>query len=301
MPPINLRQVEAFKAVIETGSGSGAAERLGVSQPAISKMLSRLEEDTGLRLFERAGGRLVPTDQAMRLFDEADRMFAGLHQFEFAVEALRYNDRERLTVGVIPGLSRTFAAKVVTAFVANHPNVNVSVEVRVSQFIVEWLSARRLDVGIFEVRDRVRELTSEVILEDELVCVLPVGHRLASRERILATDIVGEPFVAFSPGSESRQIADAALAARDVRANVVVDATTAPMISELVASGVGVTVKHPALVDAGLDNVVVRPFDPPVSFGFALARPLNGRNTQLASEFADTARSVALTILGTKD
>jgi DNA-binding transcriptional LysR family regulator len=68
---LNLRQVEAFKAVIEYGTVSRAAEMMNVSQPAMSKLIAHLEEDTGLRLFDRVKGRLVPTRRGMRLYEES--------------------------------------------------------------------------------------------------------------------------------------------------------------------------------------------------------------------------------------
>lgn len=75
---LNLRQVEAFKAVIEYGTVSRAAEMMNVSQPAMSKLIAHLEEDTALRLFDRVKGRLVATRRGMRLYEEIDRIFAGV-------------------------------------------------------------------------------------------------------------------------------------------------------------------------------------------------------------------------------
>jgi hypothetical protein len=74
---LNLRQIEAFKAVIEFGTVSRAAEVLNVSQPAVSKLLTHLEAATGLKLFDRRQGRLATTPQGMRLYEEIERIFAG--------------------------------------------------------------------------------------------------------------------------------------------------------------------------------------------------------------------------------
>src|SRR5262249_56352035 len=86
---VNLRQIEAFKAVIEYGTVSQAAEMIGISQPAMSKLIAHLEDDTGLRLFDRIKGRLAPTRRGMRLYEEVDRIFVGVRQVENAVEAIR--------------------------------------------------------------------------------------------------------------------------------------------------------------------------------------------------------------------
>ena len=77
---INLRQIEAFKGVIENGTVSRASQLLNISQPAMSKLIAHLEADTGLRLFDRVKGRLAPTEHAMRLYEEVGRIFAGVRQ-----------------------------------------------------------------------------------------------------------------------------------------------------------------------------------------------------------------------------
>ena len=89
---INLRQVEMLKAVVEHGTVSRAAVVLGISQPAASKLLMQLERDGGLKLFDRARGRLAPTAQGMRLYEEIDRIFAGVRQVETAIAVIRRED-----------------------------------------------------------------------------------------------------------------------------------------------------------------------------------------------------------------
>ena len=125
---LNLRQIEAFKAVIENGTVSRAALVLSISQPAMSKLIAHLEGDTGLRLFNRLKGRLAPTEQAMRLYDEIDRIFAGVHQVANAVDAIRREEQGRLAIGVMPALAGSFVQRATTGFLKSRPNVFCSVQ-----------------------------------------------------------------------------------------------------------------------------------------------------------------------------
>src|SRR5690606_19364967 len=145
---LNLRQVEAFKAVIELGTVSRAADALFVSQPAVSKLLSKLEEDTGLNLFDRVRGKLAPTSHGMRLYEEIDRVFTGLRQLEQAVDSIRRDEQRQLTVGVMPALSGSFVRRVTMNFIKSHPNVHVSIQTRGSQFLADWLVTRQIDVAL---------------------------------------------------------------------------------------------------------------------------------------------------------
>ena len=115
---INLRQIEAFKAVIEYGTVSRAAETMHVSQPAMSKLIAHLEEDSGLQLFDRLKGRLAPTARGMRLYEEIDRIFAGVRQVENAIDTIRRDEQGRILIGVMPALSGSFIQQATSAFLA---------------------------------------------------------------------------------------------------------------------------------------------------------------------------------------
>ncbi|KCV10458.1 transcriptional regulator, LysR family [Bordetella holmesii 04P3421] len=145
---LNLRQIEAFKAVIEHGTVSQAATVLGVSQPAVSKLLTHLEADSGLKLFDRVRGKLAPTTQGMRLYREIDRVFNGLRQVEQAVESIRRAEQRTLNVGVLPALAAPFIRRVTMQFLARHPDVRVSIQSRGSLFLADWLATRHIDVAL---------------------------------------------------------------------------------------------------------------------------------------------------------
>src|ERR1700735_2810518 len=121
---LNLRQIEAFKAVMEHGTVSAAAAMLHVSQPAMSKLIAHLEADAAMRLFDRVKGRLTPTEQGMRLYAEVDRIFSGVLQVENAVDAIHSQAQGRLAIGVLPALSGAFVQLAVTEFLKLHPGTH---------------------------------------------------------------------------------------------------------------------------------------------------------------------------------
>ncbi|MEM7320763.1 MAG: LysR family transcriptional regulator, partial [Pseudomonadota bacterium] len=114
----NFRQYQAFHAIIETGTVTAAAEQLGVSQPAISNLLAQLEKSTGLTLFERSRGRLIPTPEAVFLYDEIDTVVRGLDHVNQAVVDLKNQKAGQLQVatnhafafGVMPAEIARFSA-----------------------------------------------------------------------------------------------------------------------------------------------------------------------------------------------
>jgi len=294
MRPPSLRQIEAFRAFIEAGTVSRAAELLRISQPAASKLLIHLEEDTGLQLFERESGRLALTDRGMRLYEEIDRIFSGVDQIARAVEQIRREDRGRLQVGVMPGLSGKFVSRVVSGFLEKHPNVHVSVDTRASQFIAEWLVTRQLDVGILTTMVDQTHLASVSLIEEPFVCIMPLGHPLTRLKRITPSDLEHQQYITFGAGSLTRRRVEAAFEEKGVPKPVsVLEATTAPNICEFVAAGLGVSIVHPLMVESVKERVAVRPFDPPIPSGFQICRPHTARNSALVDVFIEEAQAVA--------
>jgi DNA-binding transcriptional LysR family regulator len=290
---LNLRQVEAFKAVIEYGTVSRAAEMMNVSQPATSKLIAHLEEDTGLRLFDRVKGRLVPTRHGMRLFEEIDRIFAGVRQVENAVEAIRRDEQSRLLIGVMPALSGSFIQQATSRFLAKQPGVFCSVMSRSSQWIADSLVTRRLDVGLIVSPVDNPYLVAEPLMAHPVVCVLPLGHLLAEKSVITPKDLDGIPFVSFDPESFTSRRVGQVMDANGAAPNVVMIVNVAPTLCEFVAAGLGVSLVHPLIVGSLRDKVAIRPFEPAIQLTFQLCRVRDCRNAQLVDAFLEGVRTVA--------
>ena len=201
---LTLRQVEAFKAVVERGSISNAAEMVHISQPAMSKLIAHFEADTGLTLFDRLKGRLAPTLSGMRLYEEINRIFAGVRQVESAVESIRREEQERLVIGVMIALAGSFIQRATTSFLRNHSNVFCSVQPLSSQLIVDRLVTRTLDVGLISARIDNPNVTLEPLMENPLVCVMPLGHPLEANRKIKPQDLDQISFVGFNSDSHAR-------------------------------------------------------------------------------------------------
>ncbi|MET3645448.1 LysR substrate-binding domain-containing protein [Phyllobacterium ifriqiyense] len=290
----SLRQIEALMAFVEAGTVSRAADALRISQPAASKLLITLEMDTELQLFERDGRRLALTPQGMRLYQEIDRVFAGVEQIARAVDTIRQEERGRLLVGVMPALSGPLIRRALTGFLARHPDVYVSVIERSSQFISDWVNRRQLDVGIVSRNTDEASVHAEHFSIQSLVCVVPVGHHLAGQESVAPNDLKGQRFIAFSPNSVIRVQIEKLLEEHGVTLDVALDATTAKSVCEFVAEGFGIAVVHPLTIAEHLrDKVSIVQIKPSSPFGFQLCRPRESRNSLLVDAFCEEVKKAA--------
>lgn len=292
--PLTLRQIDIFRATIETGTVSRAAEMLNISQPAASKLLSNLEQDANLTLFQRVKGRLIPTAVAMQLYEEVEKVFVGIGQIEQVIDAMQRRAQERLTIGVIPALSQ-FMAQAVVRFARRHPKVVVSIEERGTQFVAEWILNRRVDIGMMSEKIDVPHVRTQTLIRRELVCAIPKGHPLAARAEVMIEDLRDEPIIGYTTRSQTERAMMALFAGAGIEPNVVIEATSMPLICQFVAGGVGLGVVHPLGVGAIRDELVLRPLKPTSRVGYQLCWSADNRNMRLIEAFSEDVAALART------
>jgi DNA-binding transcriptional LysR family regulator len=293
---LTLRQIEAFKAVIEGGGISRAAQLIHISQPAMSKLIAHFEADTGLKLFDRVKGRLAPTERGMRLYQEIDRTFAGVRQIENAAEAIRREEQGRLAVGIIAALAGSFIQRATTDFLKDRQNVFCSVHSLSSPWIVDWLIARKLDVGLVSADIDNPYVTREPLMEHPLVCIMPLDHPLAAKSQIEPQDLDKTPFVSFHSDTYVGHRVDGVFEAYKVKPQIVLVANVAPTLCQFVAGGLGVSLVHPLMMSGLEHRLAVRRFEPEIFFNFQLCRSVDSRNAQLVEAFAEELRATSAQI-----
>lgn len=211
LPTISLRQVEAFKAVIDTSSVTGAANLLHVSQPSLSRLLKTLEGSLGFSLFERRKGRLVATPEALLLYEEVQKYFRSLQTLAQTAVDIRSLSRGHLRLASFAALSIAVTPRTIKRFCRLNPDMRVSITTGQSRQVVDLVAARFADLGIADpmaVSDSVRV---EKRWQFPCVCVVPDGHRLTERERIGIEDLSGETIIGLGREFLSRYRQGAAL------------------------------------------------------------------------------------------
>lgn len=258
---MNLRQIEVFRAVMLTGGVGAAAELLHVSQPAVSKVLAQAARASGLVLFERIKGRLVPTPEARQLHAEAEAVWRGVERLRDSAREMAQPRRGRLRLAVSASLAPTLVPRAVAALYARIEALHCRVEVQVPALLVDALLDRTAHLGVALMPIRHPSLATVSSYRCGLSCVLPAGHRLAGRAEVRAADLVGERLVSSPPDTPYGQLLQRALGTPRGPARLDVEVRSATTAVWFVRAGVGL-----ALVDAaaaaGLDDpqLVVRPF-----------------------------------------
>lgn len=298
MSRARLRQLEAFQAVMRTGSVTRAAEILGISQPSTTKLLQELEAQTGLSLFERVRKRLHPTAEGRRLAAEVAEIFLKLSQVEHLANELRARGTGELRVACLPALGLAIVPRCLAAFQARHPKLRVALSVVPSQQVVEMLAEGLVDLGFaYAVPGTPTTVRRSSLADLSAVAVLPRGHPLAAKRRLHLADLAGSPFLSLGREDSSRDKLDDILRLSGFSLDVVVETPFAGVICEMVAAGAGVALVDPLTAAIFRNRVVTRPVDPTFSFDLGSMVPVDPGGSPLTQDFLEIVRSAVSSLL----
>jgi DNA-binding transcriptional LysR family regulator len=205
---MDTRQLAAFCAVVDRKSFSQAAERLGVTQPAVSLQVRALEERLGQRLLDRSGRRVEPTEAGQRLYRSAQRMLQLEDQM---LEDVAAADEGRLTgtlsLAASTGPGAHLVPILLCEFQRQHPDLRVALSIADTFAVIERVSAREIELGVVGALRRHRSLVFEPLAHDEIVLAVPPGHPAAGGE-ISLDELHGESLVVMQEGAGVRQVVE---------------------------------------------------------------------------------------------
>ena len=203
---MDTRQLAAFCAVVERRSFSQAAERLGVTQPAVSLQVRALEKRLGTQLLDRSGRRVEPTEAGLRLYRGAQRMLALEEQLVGEVAAGAEGALAgELSLGASTGPAAIIVPQLLCEFQARNRSVKVSLEVHDTQAVVDLVAERELELGIVGAARRRRGVRFEPFFRDEVILACPPGHAFAGRTVDL-NELRAEPLIVMQEGAGVRQV-----------------------------------------------------------------------------------------------
>ena len=214
---MDTRQLAAFCAVVERKSFSQAAERLGVTQPAVSLQIRALEKRLGRQLLDRSGRRVEPTEAGLRLYRGAQRLLALEEQLVAEVGEDDAGElRGRLEIGSSTGPGGGILPLLLCEFQRRNPKVTVALSVFDTQTVVELVAERELELGVVGATPRHRSVVYEPLFRDEVILACPPAHRFA-RRTVSLEELRSEPLILMQEGAGVRQVIDDALRKAGVR------------------------------------------------------------------------------------
>lgn len=297
LPPMKLdhiKTLEAFREIIQLGSVTAAARSLGLSQPAVSRLLAQFEAELGFKLFHRSKGRLLPTSQALLMFEEVDLALQGIERISVLAGDIRQTNVGQLRMVAPPSFAEGPLVKLVATFLVKHPKIHISIDSRTRPTVMNLVATRTADCGFGKLPLDHPGIRLRPLISSPTVCVLPPSHRLAAGKRAIgAKDLVDEPLIMVGHriGDTRVRIARAFQEA-GVHAKVRVETHNVGAACALAAEGVGIAIVNELLSRHSLwTGVCIRRFAPVVEQEYVFMSSANVRATPLTEAFYEHCRT----------
>lgn len=271
---MELYQIRQFVAVAETGSFTKGASRAGVSQPAISAAVAKLEEEMGQKLLDRRQGSVVPTAAGSRLLDAAKDILLACNTIKSTLRAA--SAPQTLRVGVLRTLPTVHVVGVLQAFGQAHPDIQIELFEGPREELEKRIEQKKLDVGLTSLKDSAASKTSVALFTEPYVLAVNQNHRFAKLRSITLDDLQNEPFI-LRTSCETFQDTTALLLARGIRTRLVYRTDQDDRALGLVAAGIGVALMPALYKAAGVVNVSISDFNTKRTIGMRW-QPQAGEN-----------------------
>ncbi|SDQ24294.1 LysR substrate-binding domain-containing protein [Pseudovibrio sp. Tun.PSC04-5.I4] len=289
---LSFRQLQAFREVMRTGSISEAARTLGRTQPAISSLIANLEQELGIELFLRQRGKLIRKPEAQFFLGEAEAILDRLARSTRTMREIGSLKQGRLNVAFMPASSQVLIPQLISDFVRDKPEVKVSLMMRGSHMIEEWVASQQYDVGLAETPPHNSALTTHDFLLN-CICAVRSDDPLSRKDVIEAKDLSGRPLATLPemhPNCVSTRMAfDEQKAVFNQRFEL---RNFLPAL-KLVEDGLCYCICDPMTADGYLNtareqsSLVFRPFTPKVVLAISILLPSQRPASALANAFSE--------------
>ncbi len=280
---MKIMQMKAFHEIMLTGSVSAAARNLHRSQPAISSLVAGLEDDLGMKLFERRNGRLHPVPEAHYLQEECSELLGRMNTIQQNMQGIKALNTGKIEIVTMPGPSVFLLPNLIANFAKEKPNVESALISRSSEVVFQLIAAQQYDLGIadyFEGKADNTSLVKENIFRFDCLCVMHRDDPLAKKKYISPNDLDDKPLATLDHDHELYANVEKAFSESQVRLNV--RFTTRyfiPLLTYVERKLAYATVDPIAMESYRLykgsgGELVFRPFKPAITYRVSILTPV---------------------------
>lgn len=254
---LNLKSLECFQAILHTGSATAAAKQLGITQPAVSRLIQVLEQQLGMPLFYREHSRLIATDEARYLEQEIALLLSSVDRFKALASSVAKSELGSLKIVAPASFSAGPLADVIASFMQQYPSISLSIDAHSPQVARELVAHRSLDCGFIQLPETHPGLVCKHLLSSKLVCAIPKAHPLASAQVIVLSQLASEPLIMLGQGRPTRIRLEKEFNKAGVRMNVRLETHTVATACAYVKKGLGIAILNQILAEQYCDQQMV--------------------------------------------
>lgn len=238
---LNFNQLRVFCQAARYLSCTKAAEKLYITQPAVTAQVKQLEDACNLKLFKRKGRRIFLTDEGKTLYDYAVKVFEYEKEIESIIVEMKELKRGILRLGTTKAYARYFMPFLITGFRDAYPHVKIYLDEGSSLDMIRSLIDLKNEVALISKTEDNADVRFIPFSQEELVLITAPDHSLARRKSVLARDLKDEPIIMKERGSGTRKVVNELFAKKDLTPNILMETSNTEFIKQVVERGDGVS------------------------------------------------------------
>lgn len=240
---MNLQQLQYFKVISQTKNFTTASNILSITQPALSKAISKLEEELDVQLFEREGRNIKITKYGEVFLKYAESALDYIEKGIEKIHDMKTNNDNIILIASTYCIGATFIPFLISNFINSHIQTRFNFNNQSTEEIFKDLKYERVDLGFFdsiEKIDKYSEIETILVKKEEYVLIVPKNHHLANREEVELKELKDEYFIAYNDRNNEKKISYSELIGYTPK--IAVEPTEATMLASLVAAGAGIAI-----------------------------------------------------------
>lgn len=239
---MDLRQLEMFLAIVDSGSFTAAGDKLYVSQSAVSRQIALLEEELGGKLFKRVHRKIFLTPVGEVLLRHARKVYHDLREASVEVSEILELRRGSLRVGGGMSVCSYLFPPLLKYYRSLHPQIEISIAVGTNEEILRQLRSNQVDLALLSLPYEDPDLSIIPAVEEEMVLVMERNHPLSRKRKITARDLEPYPFINFEPGSNTRKVIELFFEEEKVSVRSSMEIENVEIIKRFVEIGLGLAI-----------------------------------------------------------
>ncbi|MBM3264465.1 MAG: LysR family transcriptional regulator [candidate division Zixibacteria bacterium] len=239
---MDLRQLEMFKAITDAGSFTRAGRRLHVSQSAVSRQITLLEEELGVQVFMRSGRRVFLTEAGKTLLKHCHRIFRDMEEAALEVAQNKQSHRGSLRVGGGMSVCTYLLPQILKEYKTRYPHVQLTVTTGTTEPTIQKIRNNEIDVGVLSLPVESQDLQVRSVFREEMMVVTGPSHPLREKRHITPRDLASAPLILFERGSNTRKVIDRFFEEQSLAPDIIMEMENVEIIKPLVEIGLGITI-----------------------------------------------------------
>jgi len=285
---MDIRQLRVLRTVLQTGSVSAAARTLNISQPAVSKTLSVIEDEMDVRLFERMNGRLIPTPQIHALCPDIDRLLADFALVKQTARELRDGKRGRITIASPPTGTASIVPLAIQSFRQQHPLVEFTIKATTTPEVVEMVARNEAEIGICQPSSGDAYVQATDLCSGVVMCIMRADDELCRLKYVRSSDLADREIITFPVTEPTGARIFEAFKRDGHRLRPYADVNQSLTACAMVMAGIGVGLVDSFLpLKSAFPGIVARPYSPAIVLRIQMMTSVQRVLSPIANAFRD--------------